>query len=182
VSAAPGAAGRLKASAAVALLAAGAGAFAWMHGAASPGAPRALAERTERSVTVRVALERDARGNVVLAGTFTPERAGFHLYGKDLPAGGIQGIGRPTRLEVGPAGALRAAGALTADRAEETLDAPLVGLKFPVYPAGPVTLRQPVAVAGGDSADVSVTYMACSEQVCLPPVIGRRIRVPVPRT
>ena len=144
------------------------------------GAGTPLAGFTEREVAVEIALEHDAGGHAVLAARFTPTRAGFHLYGKDLPRAGLQGIGRPTRLDV-VGSAPRLSGALQADRITETLNVPLLGLSFPVYPAGPVTLRQPVDLSGGTpTAELSVTYMACSPRTCLAPAIDRRVKVQLP--
>jgi hypothetical protein len=160
-----------------------AGAYAsGVVGHQSGGAGRSVvAAFTERDVAVEIAVERDAAGKTWLAGRFTPTRPGFHLYGKDLPKGGIDGIGQPTLMEIVPSPALKAAGPLTADRATSDLHVPLLGLTFPVYPAGPVTLRQPVTVAGGArEAELSVTYMSCSESNCLAPAIGRRVSIALP--
>ena len=52
-----------------------------------------------------------------------------------------------------------------------------------VYPAGPVTLRLQVSLppgAGWYDDKVSITYMACSQSTCRPPVIGKQISVRVP--
>ena len=159
-----------------------AAAYLWLGALASDDGPRrtALAAFTEKNVAVEIALEQDGRGGAAIAARFTPSRAGFHLYGKDLPRGGLDGIGRPTLLEiVGPAP--KKAGAMTADSPVETLDVPLLGVSFPVYPAGPVTLRQPVVLpAEAGDAELSVTYMACSDRTCLAPAIDRRVRVRLP--
>jgi len=142
----------------------------------------ALASFTERDVAVELAVEHDSAGQAWLAGTFTPTRPGYHLYGKDLPKTGLRGIGRPTLLEIAGGGSLRPAGPLVADHATGDLVVPELGLRFPVYPAGPVTLRQPVAFTGaGDApAELSVTYMACTEGTCLAPAIDHRVRVTIP--
>src|SRR2546428_330591 len=57
-----------------------------------------------------------------------------------------------------------------------------LGLTFPVYPEGAVTLRLPVILTPKDSATavLSVTYMACSDRICLAPVIDKRIAVRIP--
>jgi len=154
------------------------------RGAEAKGGARRweLASFTARDVAVEVSLERDGAGKAWLAGRFTPTRAGYHLYGKDLPREGIRGIGRPTLLEIAGAPGMRPAGPLQADRHPETLTADLLGLSFPVYPAGPVTLRRPVTFArhGATTAELSVTYMACTEGACLPPAIDRRFTVTIP--
>ena len=56
-----------------------------------------LAEFTENSVRVTLSLESDQQRHPILRATFAPTEAGLHLYGKDLPEAGIQGIGVPTR-------------------------------------------------------------------------------------
>jgi len=152
--------------------------------AAADDGPRrwALASFTERDVAVQLAVERDSTGTAWLAGTFTPTRAGFHLYGKDLPPQGLRGIGRPTLLEVAGGESMRSSGPLLADRATSDLVVPELGLRFPVYPVGPVTLRRPVTFTrpGSVPAELSVTYMACTEGACLAPAIDHRVRVTIP--
>lgn len=141
-----------------------------------------VASFTERDVAVEVSVERDGAGKTWLAGRFTPTRPGFHLYGKDLPKQGIRGIGRPTLLEIVGSPGMHAAGPLEADRAPADLTVDVLGLKFPAYPAGPVTLRQPVAFTrpGRTTALLSVTYMACTEGTCLAPAIDKHFRVTIP--
>ncbi len=141
--------------------------------------PRRLAGFTERDVAVEVTLERDAGGRPVLAARFAPTRPGFHLYARELPRAGLRGIGRPTLLEIVRAPALRPAGPLQADRPSHALKTEMLGLTFPVYPEGPVTLRQPVTFteATDRTVELSVTYMACSARACLPPQEDRRIIV-----
>src|SRR5207249_7227615 len=108
-----------------------------------------------------------------LVGTYTPARATFHLYGKDLPKAGIHGVARPTLLELVRSAAIRPAGPLVADQPTMDLHVAALGLTFPVYPEGAVTLRLPVTVALTDNAaaEVSVTYLACSDRTCLVPVV-----------
>lgn len=163
---------------AVAMIAAGCGKAATADGPRRWG----LARFTERDVAVELALERDSAGETWLAGTFTPTRPGFHLYGKDLPKEGLRGIGRPTLLEIVGGEAMRSAGPIVADRATSDLVVDELGLRFPVYPAGPVTLRRPVAFTqpGRADAELSVTYMACTEGSCLAPAIDKRVRVTLP--
>jgi hypothetical protein len=53
-----------------------------------------------------------------------------------------------------------------------------------VYPVGAVTLSLPVALPPGDGwieNEIQVTYMACSASLCMPPVVDRRVLVPIPR-
>jgi hypothetical protein len=100
----------------------------------------------------------------VLRVTFRPD-AGFHLYSKDLPVGGVDGVGYATQVSLTTG--LRATGPTKADREVESLRVEGVAGELPVYPAGPVTLTLPV---DGTKGTVTVGYAACSDRVCLPPV------------
>lgn len=139
---------------------------------------RALAAFIENGVRVSLYLDRDWQSGLWLAGEFAPVSPDVHLYAAELPANGIQGLGRPTRLRVGP-GPIRVLGPAVASRAVipdrfEELDVTL-----PIYPAGPVTLRLPVSLQGGPgtTAQVYVSYMACGPGGCLRPVIDRAVAV-----
>jgi thiol-disulfide isomerase/thioredoxin len=143
----------------------------------------ALSSFTQHGIRVDLALEKDSSGQAWLAGTFSPTEADTHLYGKDLPATGLDGLGRPTRLSVSSVSGLAAAGALIANRPVEDDRIDLLKQTFPVYPAGPVTLRFPVTVPARGAttrAELSVTYMGCGPKGCMPPVVDRRIAVVVP--
>jgi hypothetical protein len=109
--------------------------------------------------------------------TFTPDRPGFHLYSADLPADGVDGVGRP--LTVAASGALHAAGRPTTDVPAHLLALQGADMSVPVYPDGPVTAGLPVTLAGPGPADLTVGYAACSETECLPPVTGHRIGLQV---
>jgi hypothetical protein len=140
-----------------------------------------LAAFSQNSVSVAIALQRDSSGNMFLAATFTP-MSGDHLYSKDIPMEGIDGEGRPTLLELTPQSGLRAAGGLTASVDDRVAPTGPAALK--VYPPGPVTLRLPVSLPAGQGwydDQVSVTYMACSQTICKAPVIGKIVRVHLPR-
>lgn len=141
-----------------------------------------LTRFAERDVAVEIALERTQSGTTWLVGTYTPSRATLHLYGKDLPKAGIHGIARPTLLEVVSSASIRPAGPLAADQPTIELHVATLGLTFPVYPEGAVTLRLPVTLSAKDAgtAVLSVTYMACSDRACLAPVIDKRIAVTIP--
>jgi hypothetical protein len=144
-----------------------------------PVFPINLASFNENGVTVNITLVQDPTGQVFLAATFTPED-GWHLYSKDLPRNGLDGMGRPTLLELAPGSQLKAVGALTESIGAEQEDV-RVGLL--VYPAGPVTLRLPVILpeeSGWFDEQVSVTYMACSQGMCRPPVIDKLVSMRVP--
>lgn len=141
-----------------------------------------LTRFAERDVAVEIALERTQSGKTWLVGTYTPSQATLHLYGKDLPKSGIHGVARPTLLELVSSASVRTAGPLVADQPTIDLQVAALGLTFPVYPEGAVTLRLPVTLTARDSvtAVLSVTYMACSDRTCMAPVIDKRIAVTIP--
>lgn len=121
-------------------------------------------------VTLRVSADR-------VAATFRPQQAGFHIYSVDLPDGGVDGLGIPTRLRV--AGGLAATGAATADQPVRMLQLTGLPTQLPVYPDGPVTVTLPVR-RSGNSAQVVVSYGACSTAQCLIPVTDHVVPVAVP--
>ncbi|WP_033355629.1 protein-disulfide reductase DsbD family protein [Kitasatospora aureofaciens] len=124
-------------------------------------------------VTVAVRLEAEEGGRQLLSATFTPEQAGFHLYSVDLPAGGVDGLGLPTRLTV--RGGLAADGVARADRPLRTVSPLGLGVELPVYPDGAVTVTLPVRRSDGGPAEAVVSFGACSEQRCLIPVTDQVI-------
>lgn len=144
-----------------------------------------LWEFSENDVNAKIEIKRDASGRSELLGTFTPTLENFHLYSKDLPKGGLNGLGRPTLLEVvSPSAGIRLTGPLKAYQTPHDLNYEPLNLSFPVYPAGAVTLGLPFEFVNQDdsvSVELSVTYMACSDQTCLAPVIDRRFTVNIPR-
>jgi len=127
----------------------------------------------KHGVSVSVRVEQDA-GGPVIAATFTPERRtpALHLYSKDLPEGGA---GKATSLVLAPGAPVQARGALTDDQAVHDLDG------LPVYPdTTPVTLRLPVTAPPGTGdivVPLLISYMACSAQSCLIPVINAKLEV-----
>jgi hypothetical protein len=142
-----------------------------------------LTSFTERGVRVDIALERDSSGQAWLSGTFAPTEANTHLYARELPAGGVDGLGRPTRLAVTSAAGLRARGEAIANRAVEEDRIDILQQTLLVYPPGAVTLRIPVDVLPGGPAgraDLAIGYMACGPKGCLPPVTDKRVSVVVP--
>lgn len=143
------------------------------------GSPLDLGSSTENSVTVTITMELDSAGQVWLAATFTPLEPDTHVYSKDLPRDGVEGLGRSSLLELPMGSQMEGEGPLTESIPADETD--LDGLL--VYPAGPVTLRLPVSLPTGDGwveEYVSVTYMACGNGSCRPPVIGKIIRIRVP--
>jgi hypothetical protein len=143
--------------------------------------PLGLADVTQNFVSVHLALEVDRTGQVWLAGTFTPQKDGYHLYSMTLPRNGLNGEGRPTRLELGIDSKMKAVGDVV-----ESVSAEVASMgpgTLLVYPAGPVTLRLPISLPQGKAwvdDQVSITYEACSDMSCLTPVEGKVVAVRVP--
>lgn len=138
---------------------------------------------TKNDVAVEIALRSYSSEKLELLATFTPTREHFHLYSKDLPRDGLAGLGRPTLLEVvSPLDVIKLTGSLTANQTPRDLYYKTLDVSFPVYPEGTVTLSQPFTWTGKtDTVELSVTYMACSDQTCLAPVIDKRFTVKFPR-
>jgi hypothetical protein len=136
----------------------------------------------EARVDVEIHLQRDSATSTIVA-TFRPTSPDLHLYGLDLPRDGIDGAGRPTRIDVVDP-AWMTVGSMS-DEPRAAL-VPIAGFDepFPTYPEGPVTLRQAIQTTGGSSdrsVEVAVTFMACSTGgQCFKPEIGHVMSVPVP--
>ncbi len=146
----------------------------------APGESMPLASFSKNSVDVSIRLTRDSEGDFLLEATFTPPE-GSHLYSKDLPPLGVDGLGRPTLLELPADSKMRALGSLT-ESVPSVLEE-FESLQLPVYPTGAVTLTLPIALpegAGWVDDAVSVTFMACNEDGCKPPVVGKIVAVRVP--
>jgi hypothetical protein len=146
-------------------------------------APRetiSLASFTENYVDVSIFLEHDSRGNCLLSATFTPPD-GYHLYSKDIPVTGIEGLGKPTLFELAANSQITVIGELMESvKAQEPGFEPKELL---VYPSGPVTLSLLIELPSGDGwieEEIQVTYMACSGKQCKPPVVARRVLVTIP--
>jgi hypothetical protein len=107
--------------------------------------------------------------------TYRPQRPGFHLYSITLPAGGVDGLGVPTRLAV--RGGLRPVGPPESDQPIRMLKPQGLNILLPVYPDGPVTITLPVARTASTSAQIVVSYGACSINTCLVPVADLTIPV-----
>jgi hypothetical protein len=135
-------------------------------------APPVLAQFTDQGVTVTIKVTDRSGPHTTIETTFTPQHPGFHLYSIDLPADGVGGVGRPTKVTA--QGMLRAAGPLTAQA--KALMMPLTGtdLTLPVYPDGPVTTDLRVDDTGSGTATLLVSYAACSPTTCMPPVTDHR--------
>ena len=145
------------------------------------GAPTTVHERFDDArVEVDLHLER-TDSSVTVVADFRPLAGDLHLYGLDLPADGIDGAGRPTRVDVVDAG-WRAVG--PSQPSVQAEDVVLAGFDepFPIYPDGPVTLRQAVESIGDlddGRIDVTITFMACSSAgLCYLPVQRHAMSLP----
>lgn len=141
-----------------------------------------LASFTENDVAVVVSLERDSAGNYFLSGTFTPPE-GYHLYSKDIPRHGIDGLGRPTLITLSTEGRLKVSGELIESVTPQEPD--FEPKELLVYPAGAVTLSLPIQLPRKDQPvqeEIEVTYMACSANLCKPPVEDKIVQVQIPST
>jgi hypothetical protein len=154
------------------------------YGCQNSAPASALWEFSKNGVSTKIELRESPSGQLELLGTFTPTLEHFHLYSKDLPRNGLNGLGRPTLLEVvSPSGAIRLKGALKAYQTPHDLYFKILDLSFPVYPEGAVMLGLPfefIGTADADSVELSVTYMACSDQTCLAPVVDKHITINIP--
>lgn len=145
----------------------------------APGESLSLASFSENSVDVSIRLVRVQEGYFLLEATFTPP-AGDHLYSKDLPPTGVDGLGRPTLLELSGESKMQALGELL--ESVPSLTDEFEFAQLPVYPAGAVTLSLPISLpegAGWVDDIISVTFMACNEKGCKPPVIGKIVEIQV---
>ncbi|MCX4781802.1 protein-disulfide reductase DsbD family protein [Streptomyces sp. NBC_01264] len=139
-----------------------------------PEHPAAVAEFKENGVTVKLSVSDWKASSGTLVATFTPDKPGYHLYSTDLPADGIEGVGRPTEIRV--SGTAAASGALQADAAVRTITVPGVDSPVPVYPDGPVTTKLAIRATGAGEAEVAVGYASCSAtEGCTIPVAGRKV-------
>lgn len=149
----------------------------------SPRSPqtRELGSATENGVRVVVRLAESANDHFALSATFIPLESDLHLYSKDIPRNGANGLGRPTLLELSKDTKITVLGGLT-----ESVQAQVPDLEpkdLLVYPPGEVTLSLPIGLPPGAcwlDENVSVTYAACSDKGCKPPVIGKKIAVRLP--
>ena len=134
-------------------------------------------------VDLRLWLDTHA-GATTLVAEFSPIAANLHLYGTELPMAGVDGAGRPTRVDLVDPG-WRATGPLSASATARLVAYPGLSEPLPVFPDGQVTLRLPVERAsssGPDSSiEVEVTFLACSSNgLCYKPVESFRLAIPTP--
>lgn len=139
---------------------------------------RPLASFTEHGVRVDLSVDTKAVPEIVFTATFTPLDSNFYLYSKDFPRRGINGLGRPTLLEVESGGVLKP-GILTESMPAKPEMIEGFEEPFMIYPNPPVTMT--LAVTAPENvknipAKLLITYSACSLQgVCLVPVVRRPI-------
>ncbi|WP_423832852.1 hypothetical protein [Streptomyces manipurensis] len=147
-------------------------------GGAGAGSAAPTTRFSENGVTVVLSVSAWKGSQGTLTAVFTPEEKGFHLYSTDLPATGVDGVGRPTSVAVD--GALAAQGGLRAGAEVRSIRVPGVDSPLPVYPDGPVTTTLPVRASGNGDARVLVGYASCSaEEGCTIPVADRPVRLRV---
>lgn len=146
----------------------------------APNMPIQLASFTENDVSVSVALEQPSAENYLLSATFTPPD-GYHLYSKNIPVHGIDGIGRPTLLELTAESQMKALGSLAENVPAERFY--FEHNEFQVYPLGAVTLSLPIELPSGHrwvNDKLKITFMACSSNLCKAPVEGKIVSIRVP--
>ena len=142
--------------------------------------PLPLASVTENNVTVSIQLIKTDEGGYLIAATFAPIEVA-HLYSKDLPMTGIDGVGRPTLLELPLESQITPVGELIESFSAQEPETEPKALR--VYPVGAVTLSLPIQLPSGSNwveESVRVTYMACTESGCKPPVMGKLIAIQIP--
>ncbi|MCX4803990.1 hypothetical protein OG594_20490 [Streptomyces sp. NBC_01214] len=144
--------------------------------AAAGAAPPPTTSFTENGVTVTLSVSDWHAPKGTLTAVFTPEKKGFHLYSTELPPTGVEGVGRPTAMDV--TGVLKADGKLTAAADVRSISVPGVDAPMPVYPDGPVTTTLPVRADGNGAATVLLGYASCSaKEGCTIPVADRPVHL-----
>jgi hypothetical protein len=150
-------------------------------GGHGPGETLPLATTSENFVEVTIKLENKGDGKIYLSATFNPLLSGLHLYSKDIPKNGADGLGRPTLLEIASDSLIKTSGDLLESIPSQIPEFEPKNLL--VYPPGAITLSLAVILPEGDQwvkDRVLVTYMACNESGCRPPVEGKVIPIQIP--
>ncbi|WP_314245846.1 hypothetical protein [Streptomyces sp. DSM 40907] len=144
--------------------------------AAAGAAPPPTTSFAENGVTVTLSVSDWHAPKGTLTAVFTPEKKGFHLYSTELPLTGVEGVGRPTAVDV--TGALKADGKLTAAADVRNISVPGVDAPMPVYPDGPVTTTLPIRADGNGDATVLLGYASCSaKEGCTIPVADHPVHL-----
>ncbi|WKD36721.1 hypothetical protein [Streptomyces xanthophaeus] len=146
-------------------------------GAAAAAAPQPTTTSfTENGVTVTLSVADWHAAKGTLTAVFTPEKKGFHLYSTELPLTGVEGVGRPTAVDV--TGVLKTDGKLTAAATVRNISVPGVDAPMPVYPDGPVTTTLPIRADGNGEATVLLGYASCSaKEGCTIPVADHPVHL-----
>jgi hypothetical protein len=147
-----------------------------------PGQTLSLATSAENKVDVAIALTRDEDGQFILSATFTPQLLNMHLYSREIPRNGVEGVGRPTLLELAEGSAIKANGEVT-ESIVSSQSSSFDSEGLLLYPAGPVTLSLPVLLPDGNdwvNDEAIVTYMACDDRGCRAPVQQKSIPIKIP--
>ena len=142
--------------------------------------PHELASFTENEVTVSIYLDKNEDGTFFLSARFTPPD-GYHLYSKDIPLTGVDGLGRPTLLELTIESKIISLGKLAENVSAEVPN--FEPKELLVYPSGAVTLSLPIDLPHGDgwvNDVVKVTYMTCNDAGCKAPVVGKLVSIRIP--
>ncbi|MGW3328010.1 hypothetical protein [Streptomyces virginiae] len=143
---------------------------------AKANAPAPTTTFTENGVTVTLSVADWQASKGTLTAVFTPEKKGFHLYSTELPSTGVEGVGRPTAVDV--TGVLKTDGKLTAAADVRSINVPGVDAPMPVYPDGPVTTTLPVRADGNGDATVLLGYASCSaKEGCTIPVADHPVHL-----
>ncbi|MCX4960567.1 hypothetical protein [Streptomyces virginiae] len=143
---------------------------------AAAKAPAPTTTFTENGVTVTLSVADWQASKGTLTAVFTPEKKGFHLYSTELPPTGIEGVGRPTAVDV--TGVLKTDGKLTAAADVRSISVPGVDAPMPVYPDGPVTTTLPVRADGNGDATLLLGYASCSaKEGCTIPVADHPVHL-----
>jgi hypothetical protein len=138
---------------------------------------RSLASFADGGVKVDVRVARHA-GHEVLIVQFRPEKSGFHLYSKDLVSAQVRGLGIATRVRL--VAGLEADGTQFASRQTQQLRVAELGVSIPVYPNGSVAISTPTRPDGSSTGRIEISYGACSDTVCLRPVLSRPVEFAIP--
>jgi hypothetical protein len=148
-----------------------------------PGQSMRLASAAENKVEVTISLVHDLSGEFILSAAFTPQLPTLHLYSMEIPQNGVDGVGRPTMLELAENSQLTPNGKLSESitAIPRSTSANPDGLLL--YPVGPVTLSLPILLPEGKgwvTEQVLVTYMACDDLGCRAPVEKKPITLHSP--
>lgn len=141
-----------------------------------------LGSASENYVDVSITLVRAGNDTYTLAATFTPLEAGLHLYSKDIPLTGVDGLGRPTLVSLPTDSLLVQVSAMQESQPSQASVFAGPG-ELKIYPEGPITLSLPILLPEGEGwldQQVLVTYMACSDLGCRAPVENKPIVIRIP--